>query len=325
MKCVKDEFETLVTASYHFQYTSRFPAHDIGAPPTQEHIAGKHPPRDSVFPLEDPIAFNRPTRPDVEKPRRVVQLNSSKTPIKPSFPSIPGFNPLKGDFIRGGLIRVVSIPPEQRLTAAPIAAPLKPSMALTKTFQLSVRPIRPDVVRRQQEIEVIEIITPAPEPTSFPSEHWPTSWTSWTTTTQIMGFKGEVELVVMEPVWPWKEPVSPIRNGNSMTSRKIPGQHIASTATAAEAMPVSAVPVVEIPRSSNNSADSVVIESPRPPASNDTLGEEQEFSEEPDSEEASHSPQGLDRKLQNPEEKIEPIRKRERIQKRDRRSKARKD
>ncbi|KAF3087264.1 hypothetical protein TWF569_008961 [Orbilia oligospora] len=277
------------------------PAHEeVGS--TQDRIGAKHLPRDPVVPLEDLITFSRPTRPKVDRPRRVVQLNSSKFPTKPSFPPIPGFNPLKGNFIRGGLVRVVSIPPERRLTAAPIAGPLRPSIGPTQTFKISVRPIQPDIVHRQEEFENI-IITPAPEPTNaFVPDDWPTSWTSWTITTRIMGIEGDLELVEMKPVVPWREPAqaSPVRNGNTG-----PG-------------------LAETPRSSKDSVDDfVVIESPQPLAPGGGPKKEQDLPVDPGSGEVSQDTLGLDHEeSQIPKQSLELIRKRDRIQKLNRRSRA---
>ncbi|KAF3274257.1 hypothetical protein TWF970_008008 [Orbilia oligospora] len=263
---------------------------------------------------EDPITFSRPTRSEVDRPRRVVQLNGSKFPAGPSFPPIPGFNPLKGDFIRGGLVRVVSIPPERRLTAAPIAGPLRPSIGPTQTFRISVRPIQPDIVRRQEEFENI-IITPAPEPTNaFVPDDWPTSWTSWTITTRIMGIEGDLEWVEMKPVVPWREPAhaSPVRNGNTGPGLKRPNHSNTSTTMS-----------VETPRSSKDSVDDTVdIQSLQPLAPGGDP-KEQNSPVDPDSEEVSQDTRGLDHEeSQIPEQSLEPIRKRDRIQKLNRRSRA---
>ncbi|KAF3145393.1 hypothetical protein TWF594_004336 [Orbilia oligospora] len=301
------------------------PAHEeVGS--TQDRIGAKHLPRDPVVPLEDLITFSRPTRPKVDRPRRVVQLNSSKFPTKPSFPPIPGFNPLKGNFIRGGLVRVVSIPPERRLTAAPIAGPLRPSIGPTQTFKISVRPIQPDIVHRQEEFENI-IITPAPEPTNaFVPDDWPTSWTSWTITTRIMGIEGDLELVEMKPVVPWREPAqaSPVRNGNTGPGRRGPNHSNISTTMTVGTMPVSVIPVAETPRSSKDSVDDfMVIESPQPLAPGGGPKKEQDLPVDPDSGEISQDTLGLDHEeSQIPEQSLELIRKRDRIQKLNRRSRA---
>ncbi|KAF3213086.1 hypothetical protein TWF191_010128 [Orbilia oligospora] len=301
------------------------PAHEnVGSAPTQDHIGAKHPPRDSVVPLEDPITFSRPAKPEVDRPRRVVQLNGSRFPTKPSFPSIPGFNPLKGDFIRGGLVRVASIPPERRLSAAPIAGPLRPPISPTQTFRISVRPVQPDIVRRQEESENI-IITPAPDPANaFVPDDWPTSWTSWTITTRIMGIEGDLEWVEMEPVVPWREPAhaSPVRNGNTGPGRKRPNHSNISTTMTVETMPVSVIPVAEIPRSSKDSVDDIVdIQSPLMPGGDPK--EEQNSPVDPNSEKTSQNTRGLDREESwIPEQSLEPIRKRDRIQKLNRRSRA---
>ncbi|KAF3097933.1 hypothetical protein TWF706_006882 [Orbilia oligospora] len=278
------------------------PAHEeVGS--TQDRIGAKHLPRDPVVPLEDLITFSRPTRPKVDRPRRVVQLNSSKFPTKPSFPPIPGFNPLKGNFIRGGLVRVVSIPPER-----------------------SVRPIQPDIVHRQEEFENI-IITPAPEPTNaFVPDDWPTSWTSWTITTRIMGIEGDLELVEMKPVVPWREPAqaSPVRNGNTGPGRKRPNHSNISTTMTVGTMPVSVIPVAETPRSSKDSVDDfVVIESPQPLAPGGGPKKEQDLPVDPGSGEVSQDTLGLDHEeSQIPKQSLELIRKRDRIQKLNRRSRA---
>ncbi|TGJ70565.1 hypothetical protein EYR41_002598 [Orbilia oligospora] len=232
------------------------PAHEeVGS--TQDRIGAKHLPRDPVVPLEGPITFTRPTRPKVDRPRRVVQLNGSKFPTKPSFPPIPGFNPLKGP---------------------------------TQTFQISVRPIQPDIVRRQEKFENI-IITPAPEPTnSFVPDDWPTSWTSWTITTRIMGIEGDLELVEMKPVVPWREPAqaSPVRNGNTGPGRKRPNHSNISTTMTVGTMPVSVILVAETPRSSKDSVDDfVVIESPQPLALGGGPKKEQDLPVDPGSGEVS--------------------------------------
>ncbi|KAF3317382.1 hypothetical protein TWF173_011034 [Orbilia oligospora] len=235
---------------------------------TQDRIGAKYPPRDSVVPLEDPITFSRPARSEVDRPRRVVQLNGSKFPAGPSFPPIPGFNPLKGDFIRGGL----------------------------------------------EEFENI-IITPAPEPTNaFVPDDWPTSWTSWTITTRIMGIEGDLEWVEMKPVVPWREPAhaSPVRNGNTGPGLKRPNHSNISTTMS-----------VEAPRSSKDSVDDTVdTQSPQPLAPGGDP-KEQNSPVDPDSEEVSQDTRGLDHEeSQIPEQSLEPIRKRDRIQKLNRRSRA---
>ncbi|KAK6508850.1 hypothetical protein TWF481_003616 [Arthrobotrys musiformis] len=147
-------------------------------------------PRHNVIPLEDS---------EISKPERVLQVDGSKLPVKPSFPSLPGSDPLKDDFIRGGLMIKGSIPPEKQLTAAPISADRQASISPTQTFKVSVGPLKPDVVRRQQDFaEPIEITPPPSLPTSFPPSNFPTSFTTWTETRWMMGVDHPVEWVFID-------------------------------------------------------------------------------------------------------------------------------
>ncbi|KAK6357713.1 hypothetical protein TWF718_002022 [Orbilia javanica] len=283
-------------------------------------VTGKHFQRDSVVPLRDPRIFSRPTRPEVDKPRRVVQLDGSKFPIKPA---LPGFDPLKSDFIRGGLIRVASPPPEQRMTVAPIVGPLQASVP-TGTFQVSVKPIEPDIVRRQKELEPRDVTPPPELPTTFPTQEFPTSWTSWTITTFVMGHTGPVEFVIIDVTRP-QEPASRIEYEYPVPGRERPGHSYGGPPIVVEASPTSEPLPAKTAESSSGGSETAIPESSQPSTLDNGLQEDQDLGTQRDSEGVSKNSQNTTEGSHIPEMESEPFRHRERTRKRIRRHQARKN
>ncbi|KAK6535846.1 hypothetical protein TWF281_000096 [Arthrobotrys megalospora] len=213
-------------------------------------ILARHPSKDLVVPLQGPTRFGRPTVPQANRPERKLH----NVPKAPSLPILANLDSAKSGFIRGGFIRVVSMPPEKRLTVAPITTPPRGPRA-TQTFKVSVRVPRSDIVRRQEPI----YITPPPEQ-PFIAPPPPDITYTYLIGTDSLGHTTLIPISI-----PWHPgPNPPIVDGNKFEDPRITENHRITRTRKEKTTSTSPIPAAQTVGGLEQSNEDLMIDSPPP-------------------------------------------------------------